>query len=49
MTLPEPRKSTAPYFYKYSNPAKLGWLKDILHQHEIYLPNLAQLNDDNYE
>jgi len=47
MPLPMPQKSTAPYLYKYSGPANLGWLKDILHQHEIYLPNLTQLNDDN--
>lgn len=47
MPLPIPQKSTAPHFYKYSGPANLGWLKDILHRHEIYLPNLAQLNDDN--
>jgi hypothetical protein len=47
MPLPTPKKSTASHFYKYSSPAKLGWLKDILHQHEIYLPNLTQLNDDN--
>ena len=47
MPLPPLRKSTSPHFYKYSSPANLGWLKDILHQHEIYLPNLTQLNDDN--
>ena len=47
MPLPPPLKSTSPHFYKYSSPANLGWLKDILHQHEIYLPNLTQLNDDN--
>jgi len=47
MPLPTPRKSTASHFYKYSGPANLGWLRDILHQHEIYLPNLTQLNDDN--
>jgi hypothetical protein len=45
--LPIPRKSTAPYFYKYTGPANLGWLREILHQHEIYLPDLTQLNDDN--
>jgi hypothetical protein len=45
--LPIPRKSTASHFYKYSSTANLGWLKDILHKHEIYLPNLAELNDDN--
>jgi hypothetical protein len=47
MPLPAPRRSTAPYLYKYSGPAKLGWLKDILLKHEIYLPNLTELNDDN--
>jgi hypothetical protein len=47
MPLPKPQKSTASHFYKYSGPANLGWLKDILHNHEIYLPNLTQLNDDN--
>jgi len=47
MALPEPRKATASHFYKYSNAAHLEWLKDILHQHEIYLPNLTELNDDN--
>jgi hypothetical protein len=47
MPLPVPRRSTAPYLYKYSGPANLGWLNDILHKHEIYLPNLTELNDDN--
>jgi hypothetical protein len=47
MALPIPQKSAAPYLYKYSGPANLNWLKDILHEHEIYLPNLTQLNDDN--
>jgi len=47
MPLPTPKKSTASHFYKYSSPANLGWLKNILHEHEIYLPNLTQLNDDN--
>jgi hypothetical protein len=47
MPLPIPHKSTASHFYKYSGPANLGWLKDILHKHEIYLPNLPELNDDN--
>jgi len=47
MPLPTPQKSTVSHFYKYSSPANLGWLKDILHKHEIYLPNLTQLNDDN--
>jgi hypothetical protein len=49
MALPTPRKSTASHFYKYRSPspAQLGWLKDTLHKHEIYLPNLTELNDDN--
>ena len=47
MPLPSPLKSTVSHFYKYSSPANLGWLKDILHNHEVYLPNLTQLNDDN--
>jgi hypothetical protein len=46
MPLPTPQKSTTPYFYKYASPAKLGYLKSILHEHEIYLPNLTELNDD---
>ncbi len=47
MPLPARRKSTSSHFYKYSSPANLGWLKDILHQHEVYLPKLTELNDDN--
>lgn len=47
MPLPEPRKSTAPYFYKYSNANHLDWLRDIILEHELYLPNLLELNDDN--
>ncbi len=47
MALPEPRKSTASNFYKYRSPAQLGWLKETLHEHKIYLPNLTELNDDN--
>jgi len=47
MPLPVPRKSTATHFYKYSSPARLDWLRDILLKHEIYLPNLTELNDDN--
>lgn len=49
MSLPTPRKSAASHFYKYrgSNPLQLEWLKDTLLKHEIYLPNRAELNDDN--
>ncbi len=46
MALPVPCKSTATHFYKYSNAKNLHWLKDILLKHELYLPNLAELNDD---
>lgn len=47
MTLPVPRKSTATHLYKYSNADHLEWLRDILLQNELYLPNLKELNDDN--
>jgi len=47
MPLPIPQKSRAPYLYKYASPAHLDWLKDTLHKHELYLPNLTELNDDN--
>ncbi len=47
MALPAPRKSTVTHFYKYSGVGHLEWLRDILLQHELYLPNLAELNDDN--
>lgn len=47
MPLPEPRKSTGPYFYKYSNANHLEWLKNILLKNELYLPNLRELNDNN--
>jgi hypothetical protein len=33
--------------YKYSSPAHLGWLRNILLKHEVYLPNLRELNDNN--
>jgi len=45
MPLPTPQKSTASHFYKYSGPANLGWLKDVLHKHEIYLPTLTQTGE----
>jgi len=47
MSLPGPCKSTASHFYKYSSPDHLEWLKDILLKHELYLPNLTELNDEN--
>ncbi len=47
MTLPKPQKSTSAHFYKYANADHLEWLRDIMLKHEIYLPTLSQLNDDN--
>lgn len=47
MSLPEPLKSTASYFYKYGKPQHLEWLESVLLKDEIYLPNLSELNDDN--
>jgi len=47
MPLPTPQRSSAAYFYKYASPAHLDWLKDTLQNHELYLPNLTELNDDN--
>jgi hypothetical protein len=47
MTLPIPQKSTASYFYKYSSSDHLEWLRVILLEHKLYLPDLTQLNDDN--
>ena len=40
--------ATGAFFYKYSSlarPEQLEWLKSILHNHELYLPSLDQLND----
>ena len=47
MTLPQPHKAIASHFYKYSGPDHLERLKGILLEHELYLPNLTELNDDN--
>jgi hypothetical protein len=43
-----PTKSTASHFYKYSSlerPEQLDWLKTIILEHQLYFPNLSQLND----
>lgn len=48
MTLPTPIRATAPKLYKYSSlvsPHHLERLRVILQEHELYLPNLTQLND----
>jgi len=47
-TIPLPPKATAPLFYKYSSlatPEHLERLRVIVQEHELYLPNLDQLND----
>ena len=46
--IPLPPKATALFFYKYCNLAKpenLERLRVIIQEHELYLPNLDQLND----
>jgi hypothetical protein len=46
--IPLSPKATVPYFYKYSSlasPEQLDRLRVIIQEHELYLPNLDQLND----
>jgi hypothetical protein len=46
--IPLPPKATVPHLYKYSNlamPEHLDRLRVIIQEHELYLPNLDQLND----
>jgi hypothetical protein len=46
--IPLPPKATVPLFYKYSSlatPEHLERLRVIIQEHELYLPNLDQLND----
>src|SRR6266851_6912075 len=46
--IPLPPKATVPLFYKYSSLAThehLARLRVIIQDHELYLPNLTQLND----
>jgi hypothetical protein len=45
MSTPIPTRATGSHFYKYSNPEHLERLKAIMLEHELYLPNLTQLND----
>ena len=48
-TIPLPLKATGPlFFYKYSSlatPEHMERLRIIIQEHELYLPNLDQLND----
>src|ERR1022692_3501438 len=46
--IPLPPEATVPLFYKYSSlatPDHLERLRIIIQEHELYLPNLDQLND----
>lgn len=46
--IPLPPKADVPLFYKYSSlamPIHLERLRTIVQEHELYLPNLDQLND----
>jgi hypothetical protein len=45
MTTPTPIKATGSHLYKYSSPEHLERLKVVILEHELYLTNLAQLND----
>jgi hypothetical protein len=45
MTILTPSRATGSRFYRYSNPEHLEWLKVIILKHELYFPNLSQLND----
>jgi hypothetical protein len=48
MTIPLPAKAIVPSLYKYSSlatPEHLDRLRIIVQDHELYLPNLDQLND----
>jgi len=46
--IPLPPKAIVPFFYKYSSlasPEHMERLRIIIQEHELYLPNLDQLND----
>src|SRR5437588_8750872 len=48
MTIPTPHRATVSHLYRYStlsSPERLEWLRVILYQHELYIPNLTELND----
>jgi hypothetical protein len=48
MNIPSIKKATVPRLYKYSSllkPEHLERLRVIVQEHELYLPNLTQLND----
>ena len=45
--IPIPVKASGTHFYRYSefSGEKQGWLKKIIYEHRLYVPNLSQLND----
>jgi hypothetical protein len=45
MSTPIPIRATGCHFYKYSSPERLDRLKVMILEHELYFPNLTQLND----
>jgi hypothetical protein len=45
MSVPTLAKATGSHFYRYSSAEHLEWLKDIVLNHELYLPSLTELND----
>jgi hypothetical protein len=48
LNLPEPKRATTAYFYKYSglqDSDHIAWLKSLILDNQIYLPSLNQLND----
>jgi hypothetical protein len=47
-SIPLPPQANAPFFYKHSSlaaPEHLERLRTVIQKHELYLPNLDQLND----
>jgi hypothetical protein len=44
-SISKPRRSSAPFLYKYSSAEHLDWLQSILLKHELYFPNPRELND----
>lgn len=45
MPLPSPLRPTCSHLYKYSKPDHLEWLKPIILEHTLYLPDRTELND----
>ena len=42
-----PAKARGSYFYRYTEftPAKHEWAREVILDHQLYLPTLSQLND----